>query len=353
MAANADQSEMSASAGFDEHAAEHALAKDSLHILPLSNMPLLTPGLRRARLVKNSRLEGVVELFADAQAGSGQVAPEDLTRVFHFDSENKSDLTLVRNLSELSSYDVYSLRVELRRLGIEVDNLDDLRLSEDKVREVAPHMTAFTRPLVKSVFGKEDSKDRSLKEIVQLFASPDRDSARQNLVKLSDNMGIEVSAIPAFLQNYGDVYLSLAYYQSCLNASLPKLKAFLKALAELKANRNLAQDRTVMAACNEVEQKLSAVTVEVSDILDMFRARTESMWEEMSEGSFQRMEQMIADYQSRVGGALCVATVKMDAWAERFPRPNVGGPTMRADFVMNTMRPGLDRVQSIQYHDQP
>lgn len=353
MPGSVDQGPKPASAEVHEADEDDASAKDSLHILPLAGMPLVTPGLRRARLIKNSHLEGVVELFADAHAGSGQVAPEDLAQVFHFDAQNQPDLLLVRNLSLLSSYDVYSLRVELRRLGIDVENLDDLRLSEAKIREVAPHMSAFTRPLVRSVFGKDDSKDRSLKELMQLFASPDVGAAQRNLAKLSTEMGIQISAIPEFLANYGDVYLSLAYYQSCLNAALPKLRAFMTSLAALKANRNLAQDRGLIAACKEVEQKLTTVTIEVGDILDMFRVQTENMWEQMSEGSLQRMEKMVTGYQSRVGGALCVITVKMDAWVERFPRQDVGGPTMRADFVMNTMRRGLDQVQSVQYQDEP
>ncbi|WP_245986375.1 hypothetical protein [Azospirillum thermophilum] len=50
-------------------------ARDALHILPLSAIPLETPGLQHARLIKNVRLQTVVEMFRDAQAGSGQVSP--------------------------------------------------------------------------------------------------------------------------------------------------------------------------------------------------------------------------------------------------------------------------------------
>ena len=48
-----------------ERAGEDA-ARDSLHILPLATVPLRTPGLRRARLIKNTRLRAVVELFQPA-----------------------------------------------------------------------------------------------------------------------------------------------------------------------------------------------------------------------------------------------------------------------------------------------
>ncbi len=351
MSANPDPTTASGDSPLSDES--ETFAKDSLHILPLSGLPLVTPGLKRARLVKNSHLDGVVELFADSKAGSGQVAPEDLSQVFHFGKDNERDLPLIKNLSLLSSYDVYSLRVELRRLGVDVDDFEDLRLSDAKVREVAPHMTSFTRPLLRTVFGKDDKKERSLKELVQLFASPDAKSAQRNLGKLADQMNLEVADIPKFLENYGDVYLSLAYYQSCLDASQAKLQAFLKALAELKADKNLGKERSVVSACRDVEKKMTTVVGEVGDTLDMFRARTEDMWDNMSEGSFQRMEQLITDYQSKVGGALCVTSVKLDAWAEKFPRSGAGGPVRRADFILNTMRRGLDRVESISYQDKP
>ncbi|MDA0664514.1 MAG: hypothetical protein O3B08_16995 [Proteobacteria bacterium] len=44
---------------------------DSLHILPLNQLPLKTPSLKRARLVKNVRLDSVIELFSDKDSGSG------------------------------------------------------------------------------------------------------------------------------------------------------------------------------------------------------------------------------------------------------------------------------------------
>jgi len=327
-------------------------AKDSLHILPLSSVPLVTRGLQDARLIKNSRFEGVVELFTDEQAGSGQVFPADLPRIFHFDQANRGDLPLIKNLATLPSYDVYSMRVELRRLGIDVEDVDDLRLSEDKVRALDPHMSAFTRPLVRAVFGPEEDKQRSVKDLVGLFAAPEAKEARENLSKLAGQLRMDITGIPKFLEDYGDVYLSLAYYQACLDASRPKLERFLKALAALKADRKLSKERGLMAACSQVETKIATTVAEVGDILTMFRDRTTDMWDDMSQESFQRMEDLIVDYQNKIGGALCVTTVKLSAWDEQFPRPDIGGPLRRADFLMSTMRPGLERLEPIQYHDK-
>ena len=51
---------------------------DSLFILPLYIVPLQTPALRSSRMVKNGRLQSVIEIFRDTQTGSGQVDVEDL-----------------------------------------------------------------------------------------------------------------------------------------------------------------------------------------------------------------------------------------------------------------------------------
>ena len=47
--------------------------RDSLHTIPLSMIPLETPGLKRALIIKNARYEGVVELFKAEGSGSSQV----------------------------------------------------------------------------------------------------------------------------------------------------------------------------------------------------------------------------------------------------------------------------------------
>ncbi len=55
----------------DETENESVLIKnerDALHILPLEFLPIQTPGLKRARMIKNARLMSVVELFKDADA---------------------------------------------------------------------------------------------------------------------------------------------------------------------------------------------------------------------------------------------------------------------------------------------
>ena len=55
---------------------------DSLHVLPLNIIPFDLSGLKRAKMIKNVRLETVIEMFRDDSAGSGQVRVEDAAKLF-------------------------------------------------------------------------------------------------------------------------------------------------------------------------------------------------------------------------------------------------------------------------------
>ncbi|WP_420346054.1 hypothetical protein [Pelagibius sp.] len=325
--------------------------KDTLHKLPLTGMPLVTSGLRKARLIKNSRFEGVIELFSDEKSGSGQISPDRLNEVFQFDGRNKTDLDLIKHLSQLNSYDVYTVRVAMRRLGIEVEDVDTLQLSPELRNRLVPHMRSFTRPLLHAVYGAEQKEPEDLKDLIGLFIAPDMDVARENLARLSHRMRIDVTAIPKFIEDYGDVYLSLAYYQYCLDQNKPQIHSFLAAMEEMQHTASLKQAANLMATCKMLETKITGVVHDIANVLEMFRIRTIDMWEKMSEETFRRMEAMIIGYQTSIGAALCIITVKMNAWNQQFPQKESGGPWSRADFLMTNMRPGLELVQDISYED--
>ncbi|WP_420346684.1 hypothetical protein [Pelagibius sp.] len=294
----------------------------------------------------------MVELFAGTHTGSGQIAPTDLPGIFEFDSRNQRDVQLVKILSQLSSYDVYSLRVEMRRLGIEIDEHRHLRLSEPKVRELAPQMRAFTRPLVAAVYGGNQQggnqqSGQNIKDLFALFMEPDAEAARRNLNRLAGKLQIPVTAIPKFLEDYGDVYLSLAYYQWCLDDNMARVSEFLASLGELRRESSVRQDRALMEILKELDAKLRGIIYDVSNILEMFRLRTADMWVDMSAASFHEMEDMIIGYQTKVGGALCAVTVKMDAWARRIPNRRACGPGRQVEFILSDLRHGLQEIRDL------
>ena len=182
-----------------------------MHILPLSILPVGTSGLKRARLIKNARLESVVEMFEDERTGSGQIDVDALADEFGWPaSPAHPDLVLMKKLSLLPSYDVYSLRILLREHGITLNDVSALRLSASKVEELSGYMTAFTHPLVAEIFGGEDIAIKDFADVLAQLRDPDIKRARARLMAMSNKLDIQPEDIPRFLERFGDIFLSTA-----------------------------------------------------------------------------------------------------------------------------------------------
>ena len=124
-------------------AADDARENDALHILPLRLIRLQTRALSRARIIKNVRLEGMIELFADDRAGSGQVRANELPKFIDMRGPERTDLVIVERLCDLPSYDVYSLRTSLKELGIKTENVEGLSMSKVHAQRLSGYVRAI------------------------------------------------------------------------------------------------------------------------------------------------------------------------------------------------------------------
>ena len=324
---------------------------DKIHTLPLSVLPLKSRALKRARLVKNSRLESMVELFSGKESGSGQVSVADLAQIFDFSGEEKSDLVIVKKLGGLASYDVYSLRIELRQLEIDVENVEHLTLSVKKIAELSTYMQAFTKPLLAAMYGTHYDHPRDFRQILKLLSDPDDAVTRQRLYDIVNQLNIGLKALPDFLERYGDVYLSLAYYKQCLDLNKPYLEEIHRTIGEIRKCAQFKSDEFLHKSCDIVGHKLITIAGEVTHILDVFEARTADMWEDISAAKYHANSKLVLDYQTKIGGALCALTVKAAAWAEMFPRGEASSIYQRANFIGSELKVGLESVERITYHD--
>jgi hypothetical protein len=321
---------------------------DSLHILPLSLIPVDTPGLRRARLIKNSQLESVIELYRNDASGSGQLAPNQLAKAFKWKgSVGYEDKRVIESLGRLNSYDVYCLRIDLRRLGIEVNDYEELRLSNEKRQELHHYMRSFTSPLLKEVYGSAEADIKDIDQLLAMFSNPNKESAIKNLRKMADRLDIDIEGVPLFLEEYGDIFLSLAYYRHCLDELIPIVKDFIEAMHELKDNLQMRRDAALMQTCTFMENRLSDITTSITGRFDCFDSHSRSMWDNLSADEFHRVRNLIEDHHATVGGVLCGLSVKMNLWENRMGRSG-SGPMQRAEFIMSHMKNGMDKIQKIE-----
>jgi hypothetical protein len=322
--------------------------RDSLHILPLTMLPLKTAGLKRARMIKNARLESVVELFIDRKAGSGQIPVNDVGREFSWPADKpNADLFLLRRLAPLPSYDVYSLRIQFRDLSVPLDDVSALKISEKKRKELTSYMTAFTRPLIAHVYGDDDVSIKDIDDVIRLFKDPDVKKAQEKLKVMAEKLEIDAHDIPEFLEDYGDIFLSLSYYKQCLDVISPILEDFFQALDSIRRNRQLQHNSSLIQTCDSLHQTLTGLVAQISARFVNFDQASRLLWDNITAERFRKMERLVQSHHVTVGGMLCALTVKMSAWRKPFPTRESGGLLQRAEFIMSELHEGIDKMQEL------
>lgn len=321
--------------------------RDSLHTLPLLILPLKHPGLRSARLIKNARLESVIELFSGDDTGSGQVTIDAIPQAYGWPADAPFvDRPLLQRLALLPSYDAYSLRITLREQGIPVDEQEYLRLSNKKLEKLTAYMRVFTDPLILRVYGSQDVQIESYSELIALFRGSDVQQARRNLQLMADMLNIRIDAVPQFLEDYADIFMSLSYYKDCMEAVRPQIDDFCSALDLIRSNRMLMADHSLRRACDKIEQAVLQMIDSLTERFEDFDVETRNMWDEISAESFHRVETLIEGYHVGIGAILCALTVKMAAWSRHFSIPGTASPIKAAEVVRSEMQHGLTNLRS-------
>lgn len=327
-----------------------SVQRDSLHILPLCMLPIQTPALRRACMVKNSRLENAIELFHDREAGSGHLSLRDLPDYFGDLDEDilKQDLQILRRLDGMPSFDVYSCRISLRALDIVVNDEEHLKLSPDKMEQLGERMQEFSRPLIRQVFGTETEAMGDSGDLIGMLRNPDKEDALRRLNTLADELEVPIAEIPRFIEDYGDIFLSLAYFRDCLDRIVPVIDHFLHWLSELRESWMIKNDRPKDKLLGGVVSDLSDISGSITGRFESFERKTQDFWSDVSAQRFREVRGFITDHHITVGGVLCGMTLKMDYWQERFTKNNPGGPQARLEFIISEILPGLDSIRRLE-----
>ena len=327
-----------------------AAAMDSIDRLPMSILPLETKALRRAYLIKNLQLDGVIEIFSGEGMGSGQLRPDQLPAFFGWKANARNpDLKMIDRLGALTSYDVYSLRIELRRLNIPIGQADGLRLSDDRARELTKYMKTFTSPLIRQVYGGSTSDVNSFEDLIGMFERPNKEDALKNLRMIAEKLRIELTDVPRFLEDYGDVFLSLAYFKEHLDSIVPQIQDFLETCSLLRQTYQLKTDHRFSSSVDYLDEELNAIVTSITGRFESFSQHTADMWNNITAESFRKVRTLITGHHLTVGGVLCGLKVKMGAWNHRFGHLREGAAALsRAEFIMGEMRQGMERIRQIE-----
>ena len=323
--------------------------KDSLHIMPLVGLPLQTPGLRQSRMIKNLHLDSMVEIFKGEESGSGQIMPSKLGNLFEWPpGEKHPDGVLIAKLGLLQSFDVYSLRIQLRNLGIEVEDISHLRLSESKRRALDAYMRQFTRPLTELICAETGIEGvASAADLVNLMNGSGGKSALNNLRKISRKLKIILSQLPDFLTDYGDVFLSLAYFKDQSDAVMAKLEPFLKRIERVKGDETVCRDQHIRDLLDNAQRDLMQVMAHVAARMSNFDKHTATMWENLDSDTFRRVKLLIEGNHSTIGGLLCGLLIQLEGYESTFRKAEPSNQAF-VDYVSTYIKPATERLKNIE-----
>ncbi len=321
---------------------------DALHVLPLSLVPLETAALGELKLVKNYQLESVIEVFTVRRTRSAQVNIDDLYQYFGWpEDEYNADIALLKRVGALRCFDVYSLRYLLRELGVDVDAHEPLKLTDEKANELNEQMLVFTRPLVSQIFGGEAIEINSTADLLAIFKDPDTGKVLRRLQRMAGELGLQVEGVPRYLENYGDVLMSLAFYRQCLDELTPISSEFLEIMDTVRGNQIQQADEDLMAICTSVESDVNELSAAIAGRVKLLDQMGRDILDDVGSQKFQDVERSIRNHHGFISSVLCGLAVKMTIWDQLFPDKSDTSPAQVADFIKYHMKQGLETMQEV------
>jgi hypothetical protein len=311
----------------------------TLRLLALAPLPFEHRALRKMRMIKNMRLDTVIELFGVGQIGSGQATIKDIAKGLALESGN--DLSLLRLLESLPSFDAYSLRINLRNSNFPLPG--EFERTDREVQLLNSSMSEFIRPLAEQL-GSLDSASNYGEMFKQLRECVATQDALRTFAARLDSDG---DSVIAFLEDYADTNLSLGFYRKCLEQMMPSIDDMLHSVRGLRAGCQQRGDALLLGTLGMVESTVNQMIADVTGRIESFERSTQGIWIAMTPERFAKFPDKCRSYQASTAGVLCALAVKMAGWVQNFPVRGGGAPVRRASFIMSEMRQGMEHIRGL------
>ncbi len=291
-------------------------------------------------MIKNMRLDTVIELFAANHTGSGQTTVKNIAN--DFEIPPGPDLLLLRLLETLPSFDQYSLRIRLR--GSAFATPDAFCRQDWQVDLLDRTLSDFVAPLAARVIPQDDPPQSYSGMLRRLRED---EAVQAPLCALAQGFDADSDAVIGFLEDYADTVLSLSFYRQCLNQIMPPIEDMLLSIRDLRAACAMRDDTLQLATLNMVEATINEMLAEVTGRIESFERSTRDIWASMTAKRFAEFPGKCRTYQAGIAAIICVLAVKMSRWVQVFPKPGNGSPARRSGLIMSEMRQGMEHIRSL------
>jgi hypothetical protein len=325
----------------DQFAAVSSDPPAALHAIHLSALPITHPVLRKSRMMKNGRFESVVELYRDKKTGSGQYYVDTVMSMLGISYKDGPDAGLLRNVALLPTFDVFSVRLLLRDLGMAVDTSAELAPTVDPMVEA--QMRKFTVPLLRYVYGADSNESAGMQDLIALFRDPNVKRAEAHLKRLAAKLNIPLLEVPRFLEDYSDTFLAISLYQNTFSSLEPSVEKFLDALKRLKGH--FLRNNAALSALTRVHADFSSIMKSTAKRLAASEQLVGLLWGENLNAPFEALQPKIREFQFLLGYLLCGISVKLAAWNEAFPQSNIGTPKKCIELITTDIVYALSKLR--------
>ena len=294
--------------------------------------------MKGGRLIRTPSLETKIQLYAHEGGGEASLELQDMLHYFGADSLSEQDMTLLRRLSELGSFDPYSIQAAASALGLD-PALDCMRLPPEFVREIqAYHMDAFKRPMMQFIYDEAAERAADCPRLDQLS-----DAAREKLHQLARRMDIPVHSVPAFLDDYQQSFLSVGCHDAQLKYLAGQAEKVLIAMDKHAASRD-ATPKSADAAAKTV-RFIGTMLTDVGDLVHSAKQRCRTMWRDITARSYAQLKRAIVGVRPQAGAILSALTAKLDGWISNFGSGS--GASGQAQYLVQAMLPGIGRFRRL------
>jgi len=312
----------------------------ALYRLALSPFLFEQQVLRKMRIIKNMKLETVVEVFFSNHTGSGQLSIKGAASSLGL--EGSADYQLLRFLADQPSFDSYSLRIQLRNSGF--SQPPELKRPVAQDRTADRLLTTFLQPLTRALFEAGDTEP-CFSTVLQRLCTGGEPT--QRISQFTAGLGCDTQAIVHFLEDYADTVLSLAYYRECLEEMTPAIDDVIESVRDLRSSYQARHDKLLRSTLDMVEASTNEMIASVTGRIESFEHSTSGFWSGVTAGTFSGMPGQFRSYQGAISAIICALAVKMGRWMDQFPTPGLGNPARRIGLVMSEMRQGMEHIQGI------
>jgi hypothetical protein len=325
--------------------------ENNLHTLNLSAFDIKYKDLHEARLIKNAFLETVIEFIDEELAADGPIQIRELALKFDDSDVSRDDIKMISSIASLPSFDCYTLKRGITPLKINVIDAGIFELSSCRKASLFDLMSRLTRPLIQYLYTDDNLRVKDTSSLLELIKSTEPLKVKDRLGSVARNLEVSLIKLPNFLQEFSELFLSVAYFESIFRQYNPKLDQFLLWAEDGVKNSNLRNDPNAQREFSHVDERFKQLKGNLDSRFRLLLNITQIDWDNLNSSEFKKIQREILSQQANLAIGLCGLSVKMIEWEKQFPSAG-GSPQQCLDFLSNEASGGLDNLlRSLPSHD--